>query len=391
MSKKHLLSSQRFSAQSLKVCVCVLGLTLLSAVTSAAPKKKQDLPIPKTDMTVTAVPYEGRNDAMQLAADIAARRDLPLDWVRAQIGEARELPIVTRLMKPAGKTFVKNWTVYRSRFIDPVRIRAGARFWQENRAALERAEQQFGVPAEIIVGIIGVETIYGRNMGNFRVMDALATLSLNFPQSHPRAQARTDYFRGELEQVLVTANRTGSDPFALRGSYAGAMGLGQFMPTSWDKFAIDFDGDGRIDLFNSAADAIGSVANYFVGHGWKPGLPTTFTVDMRAEGENLATLLAPDINPSFTSTQMAERGVRVLGADRYDRPLALIELKNGSSGPTQYIAGTENFYAVTRYNWSAFYALSVIELGREVHDVYLAGQSAARSGAPSAKATASAL
>ena len=145
------------------------------------------------------------------------------------------------------------------------------------------------------------------------------------------------------------------------------------------------------DLFNSAADAIGSVANYFVGHGWKPGLPTTFTVDMRAEGENLATLLAPDINPSFTSTQMAERGVRVLGADRYDRPLALIELKNGSSGPTQYIAGTENFYAVTRYNWSAFYALSVIELGREVHDAYLAGQSAARTGAPSAKATASAL
>ena len=389
MSKKNLFTSAIHTTTSFKACASALALTVLMAPAFAAPHKKKAASASQTDAAPSS--YASRDDAMQLAADIAARRDLPADWVRAQISEARNLPIVTRLVTPAGKTFVKNWTVYRSRFIDPVRIRAGARFWQENRAALERAEQQFGVPAEIIVGIIGVETIYGRNMGNFRVMDALATLSLNFPQSHPRAQARTDYFRGELEQVLVTANRTGTDPFALRGSYAGAMGLGQFMPTSWDKFAIDFDGDGRIDLFNSAADAIGSVANYFVGHGWKPGLPTTFTVDMRAEGENLATLLAPDINPSFTSAQMAERGVRVLGADRYDRPLALIELKNGSSGPTQYIAGTENFYAVTRYNWSAFYALSVIELGREVHDAYLAGQSAARTGAPSAKATASAL
>ena len=358
----------------------ILALCLLTATAIAAPAKKTAKAarkaIPASSVATSAVAYASRSDAMQLADDIAARRDLPADWVRAQLGEAKNLPLVTRLMTPSGKTFVKNWTVYRSRFIDPVRIRAGVQFWQANRRALERAEQQFGVPAEIIVGIIGVETIYGRNMGTFRVMDALATLALDFPQSHPRAQARTDYFRGELEQVLVTANRTGSDPFALHGSYAGAMGLGQFMPTSWEKFAIDFDGDGRIDLFNSAADAIGSVANYFVGHGWKPGLPTVFPVDMRAQGENLATLLAPDINPTFTAAQMAERGVRVLGAEGYERPLALIELKNGNSGPTEYIAGTENFYAVTRYNWSAFYALSVIELGREVHDAYLARQTA---------------
>jgi len=354
-----------------RLIATALGLALLSTATLAAPAKKS----PKKAEPV-AVAYASRDDAMQLAADIAAGRDLPADWVRAQMAEARNLPVVSRLVAPAGKTFVKNWTVYRSRFIDPVRIRAGVQFWQANRAALERAEQQFGVPAEIIAGIIGVETIYGRNMGNFRVMDALATLTLDFPQSHPRAQARSDYFRGELEQVLITSYRQGSDPFALRGSYAGAMGLGQFMPTSWDRYAIDFDGDGRIDLFNSAADAIGSVANYFVGHGWKPGLPTVFPVDMRAEGDNLAALLAPDIKPSFSVAQMAERGVRVLGAEGYEHPLALIELKNGSSGPTEYIAGTENFYAVTRYNWSAFYALSVIELGREVHEAYLASQPA---------------
>ena len=368
------MSKKRFNAKTLSA----LALCLLTASAMAAPAKKtlkKAAPIAAA-AAAASVAYASRDDAMQLAADIASRRDLPADWVRAQLSEARNLPVVTRLMTPAGKTFVKNWTVYRSRFIDPVRIRAGVQFWQANRQALARAEQQFGVPAEIIVGIIGVETIYGRNMGNFRVMDALATLTLDFPQSHPRAQARTDYFRGELEQVLVTANRTGSDPFALRGSYAGAMGLGQFMPSSWDKYAVDFDGDGRIDLFNSATDAIGSVANYFIGHGWKPGLPTAFTVDMRAQGENLATLLAPDINPTFTATQMAERNVRVLGAENYERPLALIELKNGSSGPTEYIAGTENFYAITRYNWSAFYALSVIELGREVHEAYLSHQSA---------------
>ncbi|WP_019043886.1 lytic murein transglycosylase B [Comamonas testosteroni] len=372
----HPNQSNRFRTRTLST----LALCLLTAGAIAAPAKKavrKAAPAAAvTAAAATAVAYAGRSDAMQLADEIAARRDLPVDWVRAQLSEARNLPVVTRLVTPAGKTFVKNWTVYRSRFIDPVRIRAGVQFWQANRQALARAEQQFGVPAEIIVGIIGVETIYGRNMGNFRVMDALATLALDFPQAHPRAQARSDYFRGELEQVLVTASRTGSDPFALRGSYAGAMGLGQFMPTSWDKYAVDFDGDGRIDLFNSATDAIGSVANYFVGHGWKPGLPTAFTVDMRAQGENLATLLAPDINPTFTAAQMAQREVRVLGADSYERPLALIELKNGSSGPTEYIAGTENFYVITRYNWSAFYALSVIELGREVHDAYLASQTA---------------
>ena len=372
----HPNQSNRFRTRTLST----LALCLLTAGAIAAPAKKavrKAAPAAAvTAAAATAVAYAGRSDAMQLADEIAARRDLPVDWVRAHLSEARNLPVVTRLVTPAGKTFVKNWTVYRSRFIDPVRIRAGVQFWQANRQALARAEQQFGVPAEIIVGIIGVETIYGRNMGNFRVMDALATLALDFPQAHPRAQARSDYFRGELEQVLVTASRTGSDPFALRGSYAGAMGLGQFMPTSWDKYAVDFDGDGRIDLFNSATDAIGSVANYFVGHGWKPGLPTAFTVDMRAQGENLATLLAPDINPTFTAAQMAQREVRVLGADSYERPLALIELKNGSSGPTEYIAGTENFYVITRYNWSAFYALSVIELGREVHDAYLASQTA---------------
>ena len=320
--------------------------------------------------------YADRPETQQFIEEMQQRHGFDKDALTYIFRRAEYLPSVIKYISPPKDPGVRSWQRYRSRFIEPVRIKAGVAFWERHADTIRAASEKYGVPEEIIVGIIGVETIYGRNMGNFRVMDALATLALDFPQAHPRAQARSDYFRGELEQVLVTASRTGSDPFALRGSYAGAMGLGQFMPTSWDKYAVDFDGDGRIDLFNSATDAIGSVANYFVGHGWKPGLPTAFAVDMRAQGENLATLLAPDINPTFTTKQMAEREVRVLGADNYERPLALIELKNGSSGPTEYIAGTENFYAITRYNWSAFYALSVIELGREVHEAYLASQTA---------------
>ena len=317
--------------------------------------------------------YAQNEDAMQMASDIAQRRNIPLAWVQATLAEARFLPQVPRLMTPPGKRIVRNYTVYRSRFVEPIRIRAGQRFWQENQATLERAERQFGVPAEIIVGIIGVETIYGQQMGNMRVLDALATLSFDFPAAHPKAASRNAYFRGELEQFLVMNYNSGVDPSSVRGSYAGAMGLGQFMPTSWGQWAVDFDGDGRIDLFRSTADAIGSVANYFVAHGWKPGMPAFYPVQVPADETALRTLLAPDINPTFSAAQMLSAGTRLLdGGDKHNGPLALVEFPNGSNGPPFYLAGTENFYAVTRYNWSSFYALSVLELGAEVKAAYLA-------------------
>ncbi|MBS0402998.1 MAG: lytic murein transglycosylase B [Proteobacteria bacterium] len=310
--------------------------------------------------------YAQRTEAMEFADDVAERRGLDREWVRQAVGQARLLREVPRLVLPPPKTQPKNWAAYRARFVEPVRIGAGLRFWQDNAEALARAEREYGVPAEIIVGIIGVETLYGQHMGGYRVIDALATLSFDFPDAHPRAAERRAFFRGELEQFLTLMDRTGMDPHDPRGSYAGAMGMGQFMPSSWTRWAVDFDGDGRIDLWRSPQDAIGSVANYFVGHGWIAGMPTHYAVAFDAERLQLDTLLAPDILPTFSAARMAALGAQVQGEGaRHQGPLALVELQNGTEPPS-YVAGTENFYAVTRYNWSSYYAMAVIELGRAV-------------------------
>lgn len=322
---------------------------------------------PAADITV----YAESPAAMAFADDLAQRRGLDPLWVREQIGAARRQPTAIRLSLPAPRAAFKNWAAYRARFIEPVRLRAGQRFWDTHRAALERAEREYGVPASLIVGVIGVETLYGQHTGNFRVIDALATLAFDFPASHPRAEARAEFFRSELEQFLSLSQRTGIDPQALRGSYAGAMGWPQFMPSSWARFAIDFDGDSKIDLFNSPVDAIGSVANYFKAYGWQPGQPTHYTVGFDLNRLDKEALLAPDILPSFSVESFVAKGA-VLDAEgkKHVGKLALIELQNGDpanggSAPT-YLAGTDNFYVVTRYNWSSYYAMAVIELGQTI-------------------------
>lgn len=303
---------------------------------------------------------------MQFADDLAARRDLDPDWVRDAIGQSRYNATVVRLMQPPTKAFVKNWRVYRSRFIDPVRIEAGRRFWLENQQTLERAEKEYGVPAEIIVGIIGVETIYGRDTGSFRVMDALTTLAFDFPANHPRAKERSEFFKGEIEQFLTLQRRLETNPFDARGSFAGAMGMPQFMPSSRVKYAVDFDGDGNIDLSGSSADVIGSVASYFKAFNWQPGMPTHYPVGFDKSRLDMEALMAPDILPTFSVASFTGKGAVLEGpALQHQGPLALIELLNGQDAP-QYVAGTENFYAITRYNWSSYYAMAVIELGREV-------------------------
>jgi membrane-bound lytic murein transglycosylase B len=359
-------------------CAFVASLALAAGEPAGAPgsravkppaKASKKAPAAKAQRTpakLPAVAYAGRPDAMAFADDLAARRNLDRDWVRRAIGEARLLPNVPRLMLPPPSGTPKNWRVYRSRFIDPIRIAAGVRFWQDNAATLARAEAEFGVPAEMIVGIVGVETIYGQQMGTFRVLDALATLAFDFPAAHPRARERTEFFRGELEQFLSLQSRTGGEPTQPLGSYAGAMGMPQFMPSSQARWAVDYDGDGRIDLRGSAADTIGSVANYFKAFGWKTGMPTHYPVRFDAATLDMESLMAPDILPTFSVASFQAKGALLEGdALMHAGPLALIELQNGTDAP-HYVAGTENFYVITRYNWSSYYAMAVIELGREV-------------------------
>jgi membrane-bound lytic murein transglycosylase B len=345
-----------------------LALLVLAIGSAPSPAEAQKPTRSKTPARI-GTPFALQDEAMNFADEVAARRGLDPAWTRRAIGQAQHLPLVSRLMQPAPSGTPKNWVAYRGRFIDAVRIRAGVRFWQANRQWLELAEKQYGVPPEIIVGIVGVESIYGQQMGDFRVIDALTTLSFHFPQAHPRAAERTAFFRGELEQFLSMQKRLGSDPLEPLGSYAGAMGMPQFMPSSWVRYALDFDGDGRIDLANSPADVIGSVANYMNGYGWQPGMATHYPVRFDATNLDLEALLAPDILPTFTVPRFTELGAVLEGdAQLHSGPLALVELQNGDAPPT-YVAGTENFYVITRYNWSSYYAMAVIELGQEIKAV----------------------
>jgi membrane-bound lytic murein transglycosylase B len=334
------------------------------AVKKARPAKgRVSSPKVQADGVPDAVTYGGRADAMALADALAEQHGLAPDWARAQLAQARFQPAVARLIMPPPAGTAKNWAAYRARFIEPERVKAGAAFWTAQQRWLDAAEARFGVPASVVVGIIGVETFYGRVTGNFRVLDALATLSLDFPTGR---KDRSAFFRDELGQFLRLAHTEQVAPTSIKGSFAGAIGLGQFMPGSINRFAVDFDGDGHIDMAHNPADVIGSVAHYLAEHGWQRGMPTHYGVKPPVDTADRAALLAPDILPSFTAAQMAERGA-VLDADgaAHIGPLALVELQNGDAAPS-HVAGTQNFYAVTRYNWSSYYALAVIELGRAV-------------------------
>ena len=341
-----------------------LSSALLAGLALPAGDAHAGKPATRRDAPPSGPAYGQRSDVRELADQLATQHALPKAWVRQQLAQAHQIPSIPRLVQPPPPGQRKNWAAYRDRFVEPRRIDAGVAFWQEHRQALARAQARFGVPAEIIVGIIGVETFYGRHMGNYRVLDALATLSLDFPSDHPRAAERRDFFRAELGHFLVQLKRHPQRRW--RGSYAGAMGWPQFMPSSWARFAVDFDGDGQIDLITNPVDAIGSVANYFKAFGWKTGLPTHHTIELQASESDLEFLLAPDILPTFSLETMQSKGVRLPeAAQQHPGPYALVELQNGDA-PNSYVVGTENFYVVTRYNWSSYYAMAVIELGAAV-------------------------
>lgn len=309
--------------------------------------------------------------------ELVAREGFARDTLIQLFADARYSATAARLMMPAIVNGRRDWNVYRARFVEPVRLGSGFRFWDDNAALLARAEHDFGVPPEIVVGILGVETVYGRNTGSFRVIDALTTLAFDYPD---KERDRSSFFREQLTDALILSRNDANDMGALRGSYAGAIGMPQFMPGSILRYAVDYDGDGRIDLVGSAADIIGSVANFLARHGWIRDLATHVPL-VRAQdldplqAASIASMVSAGSVPSLAYADLVSAGL-VATSPPPDAPLALIDLPSGSdaSGNTivGYLAGTQNFHVITRYNRSYFYAYSVIELGGTIKALRLA-------------------
>ncbi len=260
--------------------------------------------------------------------------------------------IIKAISRPAEG---KPWYEYRPIFLTKTRISEGVKFMQAYAKPLAKAEGKFGVPREIITAIIGVETRYGKYRGKYRVMDSLATLAFNYPR-------RATFFRKELEQYLLLTREENVDPLSLTGSYAGAMGQPQFISSSFRRFAIDFDGDGKRDLWENTVDVIGSVANYLSVHGWEKGQPITTRV--KVDVRNSPAMVEKGMKPSFSVKELRDNGVTI--SKDFDDGLqgALIALKTKTD--SEYWIGFQNFYSITRYNHSTLYAMAVTQLGQEI-------------------------
>jgi len=278
--------------------------------------------------------------------------------------------IIAILDKPATS---RPWYQFRSNFYNERLLKNGLAFWQQHADALARAEKQYGVPPQLVVAILGIETNYGRNMGSFRLVDSLSTIAFNYPR-------RAEYFRGELTEFLKLAKEEGIDPLTLKGSYAGAMGLPQFMPSSFRKLAVDFDGNGHRDIWNNPDDAIGSVAHYFQVYGWRHGDDVLIPAAVQP-GVNLDDLAADKFNLHLTVGQLRARGV-LAQAPVADDVLAVLVPLETAPGVTEYWLGLSNFYVITRYNKSTLYAKAVQELADELRLRFMAAQAQQQNAAP---------
>jgi membrane-bound lytic murein transglycosylase B len=297
--------------------------------------------------------YAAHPEAAQFIADMAQRHQLPPAEVRALLAQAeKQQSILDAIARPAE---AKPWRDYRPIFVTRARIDGGVQFWADNADILGAAEQEFGVDARVIVAIIGVETRYGSNTGRYRVLDALATLAFDYP---PRAS----FFRGELENYLLLVREEQVDALTAKGSYAGAMGQGQFIPSSYRNYAVDFDGDGKRDLWNSPRDILGSVANYLKVHGWQLGAPVVARASV--DGEGYRALLEKGVKPHMPLRELAQHGVRAGTSADPDTEVALIEL-DGADGLEHWVV-FNNFYVITRYNRSQLYAMAVHQLSEEI-------------------------
>ena len=387
--------------------VFYLLLALALAACSSAPvlQTKPEQPIVnQADDVITEARFsQNLND---LLGQISKTQEIPFQSLEMGFLDAKTIPSIRKLVLPPSGTFKKNWLVYRKRFIEPVRLKAGKAFWEENQVFLSQVEQESGVPAEIIVAIIGIETIYGRQTGNFRVKDVLSTLAFSYPDT-PNKPAREQLFKDQLKELILmcwteaggklpaknNAQGVNSSRFSTclnqNSSYAGAIGLPQFMPSSIRSFAVDGDGDGKIDLKQSPKDAIASVGNFMKQHGWQAGMPISFPVQVN--GIPAAKELA-DGEPQLKHTvqSLIEKGILTQqqgdlqsGGVEPQSKAFIVDLpypdKDGTD-QVQYFVGLNNFLTIVQYNRSYFYAQSVAEfaeaLGYKNQSVVLVDSSA---------------
>jgi membrane-bound lytic murein transglycosylase B len=298
--------------------------------------------------------YSNNPAALALVDELVRDEGFEREPLLAVISDAqRQNSILEAIARPAEKT--KPWYEYRTIFLTDQRITRGREFYALHRDTLQRAEREMGVPAEIIVAIIGVETFYGRITGSYRVLDALSTLAFDYPKRSP-------FFTKELRNYLLLAREQGVDARELKGSYAGAMGYGQFMPSSYRSFAIDFDDDGKIDIWNNPVDAIGSVANYFKSHGWRSGEKIVSAAS--AGGEVDEKWFNNGLKPESTVADFVAAGIRP--RDELDQEALATTMRFELEDGHEFWLGLYNFYVITRYNHSAMYAMSVYQLSREL-------------------------
>jgi len=305
--------------------------------------------------TATAIDT-ARADVQAFIERMVAEHDYDRQAVIGAIEAAQsQAKILEAISKPAEKTLT--WPEYRNIFLQPERIEAGAAFWAEHEAELQRISEDSGVKVEILLGIIGVETYFGRITGNYRVLDALATLAFDYPP-------RSTFFTRELEQFLLLVREEAMEATAPTGSYAGAMGRPQFMPSSYRAYAVDATADGRRDIWENWSDVIGSVANYFVEHGWKPGAEVATPARMPAAG----TIDVPphNLKASESVSSLAARDIEFATDMPADHPAQLVKLELGDEAGNAHWIGFHNFFVITRYNRSAMYALAVHQLGDEI-------------------------
>jgi membrane-bound lytic murein transglycosylase B len=325
--------------------------------------------------------YIDRDDVVQFIDEMNEQFDYDRGLLYALFHATQPIPAVLKAIRPPAHPGVRSWQTYRSRFVEPTRINAGKRFMQRYATELATAESRFGVPAEIITAIIGIETIYGQHMGNYNTFAALATLAFDYP---PRAEL----FRRELVNLLLLAREENRPVLSYTGSYAGAMGWPQFMPSSMRQYALDFDNDGKVDLTASPVDAIGSAANFLAEHGWQKGGPIAEKITV--SGDGIQALLDEGIKPQRLPSEFSARQVEIqkvpagepkvvqskhsAGAGETaantqlsDQPAALIDLVTPDA-PTEYRLGYQNFYVITRYNRSSFYAAAVMDLAEALKD-----------------------